>query len=82
MLANPESETIVDAILGLTKNLHLQAVAEGIEDSATLLRLAGKGCELGQGYYLGKATNAAGATNILMERTIIQKRITEAQAVA
>jgi diguanylate cyclase (GGDEF)-like protein len=75
MQTNSESEKIVDAILGLTKNLNLQAVAEGIEDSVTLLRLAAKGCEFGQGYYIGKATNAAGARDILMERTIIQKRI-------
>ncbi len=80
MQSNPESEKIVDAILGLTKNLNLQAVAEGIEDSVTLLHLAAKGCEFGQGYYIGKATNAAGARDILMERTIIQKRIAEAQA--
>jgi EAL domain-containing protein (putative c-di-GMP-specific phosphodiesterase class I) len=82
MQSNPESEKIVDAILGLTKNLNLQAVAEGIEDSVTLLRLAAKGCEFGQGYYIGKATNAADARDILMERTIIQKRIAEAQAAA
>jgi diguanylate cyclase (GGDEF)-like protein len=82
MQTNPESEKIVDAILGLTKNLNLQAVAEGIEDSATLLRLAAKGCEFGQGYYFGRATNATGARDILVERTIHQKRITEAQAAA
>jgi diguanylate cyclase (GGDEF)-like protein len=82
MQTDPESEKIVDAILGLTKNLKLQTVAEGIEDAATLLRLAAKGCEFGQGYYFGKATNAAGVRDILMERTIIQQRITEAQAAA
>jgi diguanylate cyclase (GGDEF)-like protein len=82
MQTNSESEKIVDAILGLTKNLNLQAVAEGIEDAATLLRLTAKGCEFGQGYYIGKATNAAGASEILMERTIIQRRIAEAQAAA
>jgi EAL domain-containing protein (putative c-di-GMP-specific phosphodiesterase class I) len=51
MQNNPESEKIVDAILGLTKNLNLPTVAEGIEDLAVLLRLAAKGCEFGQGYY-------------------------------
>jgi len=82
MQTDPESEKIVDAILGLTKNLNLPTVAEGIEDASTLLRLAAKGCEFGQGYYFGKATNAAGAMDVLMERTIIQKRISEAQAAA
>ena len=82
MQTDPESEKIVDAILGLTKNLNLPTVAEGIEDAATLLRLTAKGCEFGQGYYFGKATNAAGARDMLTERTIIQKRITAAQAAA
>ena len=82
MRTDRESEKIVDAILGLTKNLNLPTVAEGIEDIATLMSLAAKGCEFGQGYYFGKATNAAGARDILMDRTIIQKRIAEAQAAA
>jgi len=79
---NPESEKIVDAILGLTKNLNLPTVAEGIEDLAVLLRLAAKGCEYGQGYYFGKAMTADSARDMLIERTIIQKRITEAQQAA
>jgi diguanylate cyclase (GGDEF)-like protein len=82
MVNNPESEKIVDAILGLTKNLNLPAVAEGIEDLPVLLRLAAKGCEFGQGYYFGKAMTADSARDVLMERTVIQMRITEAQHAA
>jgi diguanylate cyclase (GGDEF)-like protein len=82
MRNNPESEKIVDAILGLTKNLNLPTVAEGIEDLSVLLRLAAKGCEFGQGYYFGKAMPADSAIDLLTERTIIQKRITEAQQAA
>jgi EAL domain-containing protein (putative c-di-GMP-specific phosphodiesterase class I) len=72
----------VDAILGLTKNLNLPTVAEGIEDLAVLLQLAAKGCEFGQGYYFGKAMTAESAKDMLIERTIIQMRITEAQRAA
>jgi diguanylate cyclase (GGDEF)-like protein len=72
---NPESEKIVDAILGLAKNLNLSAVAEGIENSATLLRLAAKGCEFGQGYYFGKAMTAKNATDLLMKEIADQNRI-------
>jgi EAL domain-containing protein (putative c-di-GMP-specific phosphodiesterase class I) len=68
MSDNPESETIVDAILGLAKNLHLSAVAEGIEDPAVLLRLAAKGCEFGQGYYFGKAMMAKHATALVVRQ--------------
>jgi EAL domain-containing protein (putative c-di-GMP-specific phosphodiesterase class I) len=82
MRKNLESEKIVDAILGLTKNLNLPTVAEGIEDPAVLLHLAAKGCEFGQGYYFGKAMTADSAKEILIERTIIQRRITEAQQAA
>ena len=82
MRDNPESEKIVDAILGLTKNLNLPTVAEGIEDLAVLLRLAAKGCEFGQGYYFGKAMTADSATDMLTERTVIQRTITEAQQAA
>jgi EAL domain-containing protein (putative c-di-GMP-specific phosphodiesterase class I) len=82
MVNNPESEKIVDAILGLTKSLNLPTVAEGIEDLPVLLRLAAKGCEFGQGYYFGKAVTADSAQDMLMERTIIQMRITEAQHAA
>jgi EAL domain-containing protein (putative c-di-GMP-specific phosphodiesterase class I) len=82
MQDNPESEKIVDAILGLTKKLNLPTLAEGIEDLAVLLRLAAKGCEFGQGYYFGKAMTAESARDMLIERTIIQRRITEGQQAA
>jgi diguanylate cyclase (GGDEF)-like protein len=82
MVNNPESEKIVDAILGLTKSLNLPTVAEGIEHLPVLLRLAAKGCEFGQGYYFGKAMTADSARDMLMERTVIQMRITEAQHAA
>ena len=65
MRGNPESEKIIDAILGLTSSLHLPTVAEGIEDTATLRMLTAKGCELGQGYYFGKAMPASAITELL-----------------
>jgi diguanylate cyclase (GGDEF)-like protein len=55
MQENLDSEKIVDAILGLTQNLNLPTVAEGIETPEVLPFLASKGCEFGQGYYFGKA---------------------------
>jgi len=67
MQDNPESEKIVDAILGLAKNLNLLTVAEGIENSAVLMRLRAKGCDVGQGYYFGKAMTADSARDLLAE---------------
>jgi len=54
MRDNRESEKIVHAILGLTKNLGLPTVAEGIENAEMLKLMDECGCELGQGYYFGK----------------------------
>jgi EAL domain-containing protein (putative c-di-GMP-specific phosphodiesterase class I) len=68
MRNNPESERLVDAILGLTRSLNLPTVAEGIEDAAILLRLAAKGCEFGQGYYFGKAMTADDTKDALLEK--------------
>jgi EAL domain-containing protein (putative c-di-GMP-specific phosphodiesterase class I) len=67
MCANAENEKIIDAILGLTGSLQLPMVAEGIEDAATLRMLTAKGCELGQGYYFGKAMPAAEASALLVQ---------------
>jgi diguanylate cyclase (GGDEF)-like protein len=53
-----ETTEIVNAIVGLTKNLKLPTVAEGIEDLETLRRVVESGCEFGQGYYFGKAMTA------------------------
>jgi diguanylate cyclase (GGDEF)-like protein len=79
MLANPESEKIVDAILGLTKHLNLPTVAEGIENPAVMRRLAERGCAYGQGYYFGKAMTADSAAALLNRDDAERVRI---QAVA
>ena len=65
MQENPDSAMIVDAILGLTHNLNLPAVAEGIESQDALAFLTSKGCEFGQGYYFGKAVTGASVHELL-----------------
>jgi len=65
MSEDQESAKIVQAILGLAKNLHLTTVAEGIESPAVLRQLAEQGCEYGQGYFFGKAMPAADAKALL-----------------
>ncbi len=63
MNEEPESATIVNAILGLAKSLHLPTTAEGIEDAEALDRMSKAGCEIGQGYYFAKAMPAAEAAD-------------------
>jgi diguanylate cyclase (GGDEF)-like protein len=48
---DPESTAIVSATVGLSKNLGLNLVAEGIETADQLEKLKGLGCKVGQGFY-------------------------------
>lgn len=48
------------AIIGLGRTLSLQIVAEGIEQAWQLERLTELGCELGQGFYFARPTDATG----------------------
>jgi diguanylate cyclase (GGDEF)-like protein len=49
---------LVRATIELGHSLGLRVVAEGIEDEATLALLSDLGCDLGQGYLIGKPTPA------------------------
>jgi diguanylate cyclase (GGDEF)-like protein len=49
---------IVRSTIELGHNLGLRIVAEGIEDAATLAWLADLGCDIGQGYHIGRPMNA------------------------
>jgi diguanylate cyclase (GGDEF)-like protein len=49
-----------EAIIALGRTLSLQIVAEGIEQPWQLDRLRGLGCELGQGFFFARPTDAAG----------------------
>jgi diguanylate cyclase (GGDEF)-like protein len=52
--ANTNSTTVVAAILALARALNIQVIAEGIETQAQLSALMAMGCEMGQGYLLGR----------------------------
>ena len=59
MQASPDSVRIVNAFLGLARNLDLPVVAEGIETTEALKRMIDGGCRFGQGYYFGRPLPAA-----------------------
>jgi diguanylate cyclase len=50
---------LVRAMIDMAHHLDLVAVAEGIEDEATLALLTAMGCDLGQGFQLGRPQPAA-----------------------
>ena len=54
LIANPQDQTLVTAIIQMAKGLNLTTIAEGIEDEATRARLVQLGCDQAQGYWFSK----------------------------
>jgi diguanylate cyclase (GGDEF)-like protein len=54
MLANDSDATIVNATIQLGHNLGLKVVAEGVENERTFNSLRAMGCDLQQGFYIGR----------------------------
>jgi diguanylate cyclase (GGDEF)-like protein/PAS domain S-box-containing protein len=59
LLTNPDDAAIVSSTIGLSKQLGLSVIAEGIEDRATADFLVRMGCEEGQGYSFGRPMPAS-----------------------
>ena len=57
--------TIVDSVIKLAHALGQEVVAEGIEDAATLEELGHLGCDLAQGYHIGRPMDFAQLTDLL-----------------
>ena len=49
-----ESRAVVRSVIELGKSFGLRTVAEGVEDAGTLEYLAGLGCDIAQGYHIGR----------------------------
>jgi EAL domain-containing protein (putative c-di-GMP-specific phosphodiesterase class I) len=60
MATDRKDLAIVRSTISLAHELGLQAVAEGVEDSATWDLLAQAGCDQAQGYYICEPVSAAG----------------------
>jgi EAL domain-containing protein (putative c-di-GMP-specific phosphodiesterase class I) len=61
--------TLVRSIIHLAHDLSLQVTAEGIEDEETLGLMTQMGCDLGQGYSLGRPEPAADFIAKVSERS-------------
>jgi diguanylate cyclase (GGDEF)-like protein len=59
MIRDQGDEAIVRSTIDLARNLGRTVTAEGVEDKATLHRLASFGCHAAQGYYLARPLPAA-----------------------
>jgi EAL domain-containing protein (putative c-di-GMP-specific phosphodiesterase class I) len=59
LATDASDRAIVRSTIELAHNLGLQVVAEGVEDQLSYHQLAGLGCDLAQGYYMGRPMPAA-----------------------
>jgi diguanylate cyclase (GGDEF)-like protein len=68
-----EDRAVVQAIIDLASALHLQVVAEGIEDARQLELLVSMGCLLGQGYHLHRPMQVADLRHLVHDRAQTEK---------
>ncbi len=62
---NTDDREIVSAVVALAHNLGLKVVAEGVETREQLALLRARGCDLIQGYYLGRPMSAEALSDFL-----------------
>lgn len=69
MLESPQHAKIVRSLIDLAHNLELMVVAEGVESEEILAALAHLGCDIAQGYHVGKPLSVADLTARLAEQS-------------
>jgi diguanylate cyclase (GGDEF)-like protein/PAS domain S-box-containing protein len=61
MLSNEECAAIIDAVIGIGRRLGITTTAEGVETDEQLARLCEEGCDMVQGYLIGRPMPASDA---------------------
>jgi EAL domain-containing protein (putative c-di-GMP-specific phosphodiesterase class I)/FixJ family two-component response regulator len=56
-----EAQAIIAAIVGMSDGLGMTTVAEGVENLDTYMRLRDMGCDVAQGYFIGRPMTASRA---------------------
>jgi diguanylate cyclase (GGDEF)-like protein/PAS domain S-box-containing protein len=64
MTAGPEQSALVRSVLRLGETLHLETVAEGIEQEDQLVELRSMGANFGQGYYFARPLTAEAISSL------------------
>ena len=70
MHRDPGDMVIVRSAIDLARNLGFRSVAEGVEDEAAWNRLAELGCDVAQGYWLGRPVPAEELASLLRQRAV------------
>ena len=65
----PDSAKIVQAVIGLSRSLGVQTVAEGVETECDATALRQLGCGLAQGYLFGRPMPADQVTAFVRTKT-------------
>lgn len=63
--SDKHSKAIINMIISLSKNLDLNVIAEGVEDDKQFKFLQRAGCDIIQGYFIGKAMKIEDAIQLL-----------------
>lgn len=60
-----QDTSLVGAIIAMARSLHLTVTAEGIENETQLDHLRRLGCDMGQGFHLGRPVSASAMTELI-----------------
>lgn len=69
--SDDRAAAVVRSVIGLTHELDMTVVAEGVEDAVTAAWLLDHGCDIGQGYFFGRPTEPAAVPALLSAVTPI-----------
>src|SRR5215475_2330951 len=75
MVTSASFRTIVGTTIDLAHQLGVRVVAEGIENAAVSSELRALGCDIGQGFYLGRPMPAAAFTEWMRDRARLAPRL-------
>jgi len=68
LLRNEEDRQVVQAIVGVARQFHIETIAEGVEDQATMDELRRHGSRLRQGFWIGRRLPLARLWDVLGQR--------------
>lgn len=72
VLSDNSTRIILDSILDMSQNMGFESIAEGVESENQYNYLFGKGCDVIQGFYLGKPQPAGEITKMLEDGVELQ----------
>jgi diguanylate cyclase (GGDEF)-like protein/PAS domain S-box-containing protein len=80
--AESDDAAIVGSTIGLSKQLGLSVIAEGIETQATADLLTSMGCKEGQGYFFGRPMPASDFESKFLTAQDVTARVLEGEEIA